>query len=116
MNRVRASYRARDLAAIRATREVAAYQNGETLACIAGVPLSGETIGDQIFDGIAEAAVFPGDLPDKADAVFAGATENTFKALRFRPPEPERHADGRLQAFPQIRLDRTIEFLIGDRL
>jgi uncharacterized protein len=29
---------------------------------------------------------------------------------------PERHADGRLKPLPHIRLDRALEFLLGDRL
>src|SRR5438552_3353382 len=52
------------LAAIRATREATVKQAKEELPCIVGVPEKGETIGDDIFDGRSEAAVFPGDLPD----------------------------------------------------
>jgi uncharacterized protein len=104
------------LAAIRATREVEARQNGEALPCIAGVPMSGETIDGESFDGEAEAAVFPGDLPERAEDAFSGASQGAFRAVRFRPPLPQRGGDGRLQGLPQIRLDRTIEFLLGDRL
>ncbi len=104
------------LAAVRATREVEARQNGQTLACIAGVPQAGEAIDGEVFDGKAEAAVFPGDLPDAAESVFDGQTEGSFNAIRFRPPQPIRASDGRLTGLPQIRLDRTLEFLFGDRL
>jgi uncharacterized protein len=104
------------LAAVRATREVEARQNGENLACIAGVPLAGEIIGKESFDGMTEAAVFPGDLPEKTDDVLRGLMEGSFHSLRFRPPQPLRSPDGRLLGLPQIRLDRTLEFLFGDYL
>ena len=38
-----------------------------------------------------------------------------FRFLRFRPPLLERTADGE-PALPHIRLDRALQFLIGDRL
>jgi predicted YcjX-like family ATPase len=104
------------LAAVRATREVEARQGGVVLPCIAGVPQAGESIDGQRFDGTIEAAVFPGDLPDRAADAFEPGLEGRFRAVRFRPPEPTRSADGRLQWLPHIRLDKTIEFLIGDRL
>ena len=59
------------LAAIRATRE-ASITGGETLDAIIGVPEKGETIGGQVFDGVAEAAVFPGELPADPDLIFEG--------------------------------------------
>ncbi len=87
------------------------------MPCIAGVPLKGERLGDETFDGVAEAAVFPGDLPEDATLVLdAGSKPLDLKFLRFRPPVPERHADGRLKPLPHIRLDRALEFLLGDRL
>ncbi|MDK9696721.1 MAG: YcjX family protein [Siculibacillus sp.] len=36
--------------------------------------------------------------------------------VRFRPPRLERTAEGLTLSLPHIRLDRTIEFLLGDRL
>ncbi len=98
------------LAAIRATREARVVQKGEELDCIAGIPQAGEQIGATTFDGETEAAVFPGDLPlDPAEAL-SGKLEGTLKFVRFRPPLM------RNGQFPHIRLDRAIEFLIGDRL
>lgn len=105
------------LASVRATREMSASGRGHgPVACIAGVPLEGERLGDEVFDGNAEAAVFPGDLPSDPAAVFAGSQPFAFKALRFRPPVPERSSDGRIRMMPSIRLDRALQFLIGDRL
>ena len=85
-------------------------QAKEELPCIVGVPEKGETIGDDIFDGQSEAAVFPGDLPDDPALALAGGLEGMLKFIRFRPPELQG------ASFPHIRLDRTLEFLIGDRL
>lgn len=36
--------------------------------------------------------------------------------VRFRPPRLERTAEGFTLSLPHIRLDRTLEFLLGDRL
>ena len=80
---------------------------GEELACITGTPEMGEKIGNQTFDGIREAAIFPGDLPTEAERAFDGSLEGAVSFIRFRPP-----ANG----LPHIRLDKALEFLIGDRL
>jgi uncharacterized protein len=105
------------IAAVRATCEVAARQGRQTVPCVAGVPLAGERLGNEVFDGTAEAAVFPGDLPDDpATLLDPKAEPPDLRFLRFRPPLAERHADGRLKPLPHIRLDRAFEFLLGDRL
>ncbi len=97
------------LAAIRATREATVTERGEALACIVGTPRAGEVMGKTHFDGTKEAAVFPGDLPGDAARALDGSFAGQLKFLRFRPPVL---TDG---AFPHVRLDRAIEFLIGDR-
>ena len=97
------------IAAIRAPREASVRQKSETLECIVGTPLAGESLGNTRFDGETEAAIFPGDLPAEARSALDGSLEGTLKFIRFRPPLPK---DG---AFPHIRLDRAIEFLLGDR-
>lgn len=97
------------LAAIRATREASVKQKGETLECIVGTPLAGESVGGTDFDGSTEAAIFPGDLPREAEKAIDGSLEGALKFVRFRPPLQK---DG---LWPHIRLDRTIEFLLGDR-
>jgi predicted YcjX-like family ATPase len=105
------------LAAIRATREAEIKTGGETLDAIIGTPEKGETIGGQTFDGIAEAAVFPGELPADPEAIFEGdgialsEADNDWRFVRFRPPLTQRG-----EPAPQIRLDRALQFLIGDRL
>ena len=105
------------LAAIRATREAKIRHAGETLDAIIGVPEQGERLDGEIFDGHSEAAVFPGQLPADPQAAFAGdavalpEAQNDWRFVRFRPPVI---APG--VAPPQIRLDRALEFLLGDRL
>jgi uncharacterized protein len=112
------------LAAVRATREAEVRQGGATLPCIVGVPAPGALAGN---GGMAEVAVFPGELPENPDSVFAadaapfrglaaaGAGETDFRFVRFRPPPLETSGDG-APALPHIRLDRALQFLIGDRL
>jgi uncharacterized protein len=98
------------IAAIRATREATVKSRGEELGCIAGTPENGETIGSTEFDGSKEAAIFPGDLPADPQAALDGRLEGKIHFTRFRPPL---RVD---DTFPHIRLDRAIEFLLGDRL
>jgi hypothetical protein len=98
------------LAAIRATREVTAREGGVELPCVAGIPLAGEKLDGKVFDGKAETALFPGDLPERPEAVYEGGTPLRF--LRFRPPLTKPGEAG----LPQIRLDRALDFLIGDAL
>ena len=108
------------LAALRATREGTVRQGGEDLPVIIGTPLDGETIGDETFDGETETAVFPGDLPDNIGPLFDAAANTTpvetVRFVRFRPPRLERSADGLSLVLPHIRLDRALQFLLGDRL
>ncbi|RIK83688.1 MAG: amino acid regulated cytosolic protein [Hyphomicrobiales bacterium] len=103
------------MAAVRATREGTVSQGRETLPVIIGTPLAGETIGGETFDGETETAIFPGDLPERPDAALEGAG-NPIRFVRFRPPRLERTAEGATLSLPHIRLDRALQFLIGDRL
>jgi len=108
------------LAAVRATREATVARGRDKLPAIIGTPLAGETIGGERFDGATEVAAFPGDLPDDPAALFAGFTgltaadETDYRFLRFRPPLTERGEGA--PALPHIRLDRALQFLLGDRL
>jgi predicted YcjX-like family ATPase len=116
------------MAAIRATREAAVQQgrkstgDRQTLDAIIGTPLAGEEIEDKVFDGASEVAIFPGELPADPRAVFRGETlaaapgEADYRFVRFRPPVAELASDGLPLPLPQIRLDRALEFLIGDKV
>jgi uncharacterized protein len=81
------------ISAIRATREAKVTQKGEELACIAGTPEAGETIAGRHFDG---------------ETAWNGSLEGKLRFVRFRPPVL---GEG---PFPHIRLDRALEFLLGD--
>ncbi len=110
------------LAALRATREAAVKHGGQTLEAIVGTPLKGEIVDGESFDGTGEAAIFPGELPAdpklvfRGDALALGDGEGDYRFVRFRPPLPRRFDDGRLLPFPHIRMDRALEFLVGDKM
>jgi uncharacterized protein len=110
------------MAAVRATREGTVKQGREVLPVIIGTPLRGETIAGETFDGTTETAIFPGDLPKNVDALFepgevrAVSQEPMIRFVRFRPPKLERTAEGVTLSLPHIRLDRALQFLIGDHL
>lgn len=114
------------LAAVRATKEASVKRGGERLPAIAGVPMPGEEVGGEIYDGETEIALFPGDLPDDPESIFEvpGPTDErrlaeealALRFLRFRPPHLERTAEGVTLSLPHIRLDQTLQFLIGDKL
>lgn len=105
------------LASVRATRETSVRDGFQVLRAVSGTPEAGEHLGDELFDGDSEAAIFPGELPDDASAVIRGAIEpGSFRFPRFRPPKLSSAYAARFEGLPHIRLDRALEFLIGDRL
>ena len=112
------------LAAVRATRE-ATIQAGH-LPAILGTPAAGEIVGRETFDGETEIAMFPGDLPADPEVLFkdldafrgltkTSAQDADFRFLRLLPPTL-RIGQSDKPSFPHIRLDRALQFLIGDRL
>ena len=113
------------VAAIRATREAIVRRGRQELPCVLGVPIAGERVGGEVFDGETEAAIFPGDLPEDPDELLrtdyrfhesASSPKNAdFRSLRVRPPVLELTENG-VAALPHIRLDRALQFLIGDWL
>jgi predicted YcjX-like family ATPase len=115
-----AEVRAMAIAALRATQE-AELKRGAPQPALIGVPLPGERIGGEVFDGRRKAALYPGDLPPSLEeAVTAPARpggDRDIALVRFRPSRiaPDA-ADGAASPWPHIRLDRALEFLIGDRL
>jgi uncharacterized protein len=119
------------LAAVRATREADVRSDDGLLPAIVGTAAPGERIDGRVFDGETELAMFPGDLPGEDVDLFAPgapvfrglaqaqagdpAGETDYRFVRLRPPPLERADDG-APALPHIRLDRALQFLIGDRL
>jgi len=108
------------LAGIRATREGEARVDGATLPCIFGYPLAGEKIDSRTFDGTEEYGIFPGDLPEDPDDLAhlerAKFESHQIQIVRFRPPEISPGGNGKPGSLPHIRLDRALNFLLGDRL
>ena len=107
-------------AALRSTREADVARDGEKLPCIVGKPLPGERIGTQIFDGQKSAVVFPGDVPVNLEAALklnGPIHGDGVRAIRFRPFRvPPDGPTGIPAPWPHIRLDRALDFLLGDRL
>ncbi len=110
------------LASVRATREATVKQDGQILPVVVGTPMAGETIGNEQFDGLRKTAVFPGDLPQAIEPIFRAASGQSDASLpdlnivRFRPPELDTSSSGITLSIPHIRLDRALQFLLGDRL
>ena len=90
------------VAALRTTREAKARRDGDVLDCIEGIPVGSD----------APEVVFPGLLPESVAAIAETGT-GRYGFAEFRPP-PDLGRDGR--GLPHIRLDRALQFLIGDRL
>ena len=103
-----AETRALSIASLRATVEETVTRDGREVDVVRG----------RLVDTGAEAALFPGDLPDDPAAILAAARQGApdwsdaaYRVTRFAPPRL-RPGGG----LPHIRLDRAAEFLIGDRL
>ena len=105
------------LAAVRATREAEIRSGGQTFKAIVGTPERGQSLGAEVFNGVYEAAVFPGELPADPSTLLEGDSlalpeaENDWRFIKFRPPIAARG-----EPAPHIRLDRALQFLLGDRL
>jgi len=104
-----AKTQAMSIASLRATVEETRNHQGQTLDCVRGTLMSGK-----------EAAFYPGTLPDDPSKLLAPAREGADRWL---------DADYEIMTFapavlsllpghgpPHIRLDKAVEFLIGDKL
>ncbi|WP_319413461.1 YcjX family protein [uncultured Cohaesibacter sp.] len=143
-----ADYETMAIAAVRATREATLTVEGDELPSLIGIPMQGESLGEDEFDGETEFALFPGDLPQDPESVFKqveSVSHPTYSAkaeseleekrpkvesvsqqpdlfddplcfVRFRPPELDKDADGVALSLPHIRLDRALDYLLGDIL
>ncbi len=104
------------IAAVRATKEASVTQKNEELPVVVGTPMKGETMNGQTFDGMEQTAIFPGDLPEKPNELFTKEQQNKHRFVRFKPPKLEQTAEGMTLSLPHIRLDKALEFLLGDKL
>ncbi|MBV8766899.1 MAG: YcjX family protein [Hyphomicrobiales bacterium] len=104
------------LSALRSTHEATVREGRSMLAAVIGVPEAGEKIDGEEFDGTAEAAIYPGDLPQDPKAALDAKGGLDLRFVRFRPPLVEKDGLGKMRGARHIRLDRALEFLIGDRL
>ena len=57
----------------------------ETLSAVAGMPEAGERVGGEVFDGEAEAAIFPGELPETRGGRLPGRGAAGLAALPALP-------------------------------
>ncbi len=114
--RTGASVKTIAMSAVRATREGSIEDDDETLPVIIGVPVKGEKMGSTTFDGENETAIFPGDLPDDLTNLFDTRAHEAQRFVKMRPPKLERDAKGKPLSLPHIRLDKALQYLIGDRL
>ncbi|GAA6208315.1 YcjX family protein [Cognatishimia sp. WU-CL00825] len=98
------------LAALRTTVEETLDHNGRSLDCVRGTLLNG---GKQ-------AAFYPGELPDDPSKLLVPAKEGaekwldeSYEIMNFAPSVLDLKPGF---GPPHIRLDRAVQFLIGDRL
>jgi predicted YcjX-like family ATPase len=101
------------IASLRATTEQDVHRDGETIPCVRG----------RLASTGRAALLHPGDLPADPATVLAEARGDAareagwlggdFEVMDFLPPPPGgRPGEGP----PHIRLDRALEFLLGDKL
>ncbi len=89
------------------------------LPVIIGAPLRGERLGERVFSGAEELGIFPGDLPEDPALALSPEWLSSGQApahfVRFRPPKQAVPEFGKCAVLPHIRLDRALNFLIGDK-
>ena len=105
------------LASVRATREGTVLQRGERLALDrrhAAPRRDARRPPLRRQDRDRRLSRRPAERP--GSAVHPATAPTPLRFVRFRPPKLERTAEGLTLSLPHIRLDRALEFLIGDRL
>ena len=115
------------LAAVRATREAQVQRGREKLPSILGTPAAGEGGNGETFDGNTEVATFPGDLPERSRGAVQGrrcvsrplqrpGREDRFPVSALSAAATRQSGLPKAPMLPHIRLDRALQFLIGDKL
>lgn len=89
------------LSALQCTMPVSASFQGKPLSCIKGIPNDSEK----------PLAIFPGEIPVEIPPPEEWTT-GRFHFVDFRPPLlPDAHS----RSLPHLRMDRALEFLLGDK-
>lgn len=97
-----ATTQAMAIAALKCTRTVKTEHQGRQLACVEGTPVGRD----------APTVLFPGEILDPHEPFPAGIAQ-PYRFLDFRPPLG---VDREGLGLPNIRLDQTMQFLLGDYL
>ena len=89
------------LASVKCTQAAHATYKGQKISCIKGVPIESNK----------PIALFPGEVPIKTPLPEEWVKDR-FHFLDFKPPRLANiHGNG----LPHIRIDRALEFLLGDK-
>jgi len=98
------------MAALRATVEETRNHEGAPLNCVRGT----------LLDSGKQAAFYPGDLPESPGALLSAAEDGAaewldgdYQIMKFAPAKLSLKPG---EGPPHIRLDRAVQFLIGDKL
>lgn len=89
------------IAAVKCTQAAYTTVQGERIPCIKGMPIKGTQ----------PVALFPGEVPTEVQ-IPEEWVEGRFHFIAFKPP---RLANIHGSGLPHIRLDRVLEFLLGDK-
>ena len=89
------------LASLKCTQAAHTQFQGQKVSCIKGVPKEGDK----------PVALFPGEVPVEIP-VPDDWVEGRFNFLEFKPPRLNNAHDS---GWPHIRVDRALEFLLGDK-
>ncbi len=106
------------MAAVRATKEATVDEDGESLPVIVGTPMKGETIDGETFDGEAAHRHLSrrsacGPCQGRAGRQAGRTISISCASARRGWRKP---IAGVTLSLPHIRLDRALEFLLGDKL
>jgi uncharacterized protein len=89
------------LAALKCTQAAQTQFQGQKISCIKGIPKEGDK----------PIALFPGEVPVDIPAP-EDWVEGRFNFVEFKPP---RLNNAQTSGWPHIRMDRALEFLLGDK-
>ena len=111
------------ISSVRSTKEKEVKHEGKTLNAIIGIPMKGESVNGQVYDGEQQIALFPGKIPDNIDeqpdsnnSAKGSDSSRALQFVQFRPPKISQNKEDGKITIPHIRLDKAIEFLIGESM